>query len=255
MAAAGIHGVQRGTARAMAEAVKGLGNPAQAEELRRFFKTGAGEYGEGDRFLGVKVPQVREVLARFPQVAEGEAGELLESAYHEVRFLGVLVLVREYGRAGAEGRRRVFDFYLSHAGRVNNWDLVDASAPGIVGRHLPPGGGRRVLGKLARSESMWERRIAMVSTLEHIRRGDLSNTMWLAERLLGDREDLMHKAVGWMLREAGKRDERALEAFLERHAGAMARTMLRYAIERMAAPRRRAWMKVSRRGGPGRTSG
>ena len=222
-------------------------DPAQAQVLRRFFKTGPGEYGEGDLFWGVKVPQVRAVLARVPEVPLGVAGELLESAYHEARFLGVLALVREYGRAGAAGRREVFDFYLAHTGRINNWDLVDVSAPGIVGRHLPLGGGRRVLGRLVRSESMWERRIAMVSTLDHIRRGDCRNTVWLAEELLGDPEDLMHKAAGWMLREAGKREERVLEAFLERHAGVMARTMLRYAIERLAAPRRRAWMKVPRR--------
>ncbi|NLG33965.1 MAG: DNA alkylation repair protein [Lentisphaerae bacterium] len=219
-------------------------NPSQAEVLRRFFKTGPGEYGEGDRFWGLKVPEVRAVLARHPAISLPAAGELLDSPYHEARLLAVLALVRAYDRGAAAERRRIFDFYLAHAGRVNNWDLVDLSAPGIAGRHLPPGGGRRVLARLAKSPVLWERRIAMVATLAHIRQGDLSNTFWLAERLLEDREDLMHKAAGWMLREAGKRDEAALEAFLARHAGRMPRTLLRYAIERLPPARRRDWLQV-----------
>ena len=220
-------------------------NPAQAAVLRRFFKTGPGEYGEGDEFWGLKVPQVRATLARFPVVSPSLAGELLESPVHEARFFAVAALVRAYGRAGLQDRRAIFDFYLSHADRVNNWDLVDASAPGIVGRHLPPGKGRRVLGRLAKSGNLWERRIAMVSTLEHVRRGSLGNVFWLAERFLDDPEDLMHKAAGWMLREAGKRDESALEEFLSRHAGRMPRTMLRYAIEKFSSVRRRAWLSAA----------
>ncbi|HAL92956.1 MAG TPA: DNA alkylation repair protein [Verrucomicrobia bacterium] len=216
-------------------------NPAQAAVLRRFFKTGPGEYGEGDVFWGLKVPQVRAVLARFPEVPPKVAGELLDSPVHEARFFGVLALVRAYAESGAAGRAAIFDFYLSKSGRINNWDLVDASAPGIVGRHLPPGGGRRALGRLAGSRSLWERRIAMVSTLEPIRRGELSNTFWLAERLLDDEEDLMHKAAGWMLREAGKRDAEALRDFLSRHAARMPRTMLRYAIEKFQPSERKSW--------------
>jgi 3-methyladenine DNA glycosylase AlkD len=219
-------------------------NPAQAAILRRFFKTGPGEYGEGDRFWGLKVPQVRAVLSAFPEVPLAAADELLASPFHEARLFAVLALVRTYANGDAAARVAVYDFYLSRAGRVNNWDLVDVSAPGIVGRHLPPGGGRRVLARLAKSPCLWERRIAMISTLEHIRRGDLSNTFWLAERLLGDPEDLMHKAAGWMLREAGKRDEAALEEFLAAHAPRMPRTLLRYAIERLPALRRRQWMAV-----------
>lgn len=219
-------------------------NPAQAAILRRFFKTGPGDYGEGDRFWGLKVPQVRAVLAAFPDVPLQVAGELLASPFHEARLLAVLSLVRAYAKGDAAERAAVFDFYLSRAARINNWDLVDVSAPGIVGRHLPPGKGRRVLGRLAASPVLWERRIAMISTLEHIRRGELGNTFWLAERLLGDPEDLMHKAAGWMLREAGKRDAAALEGFLGAHAPRMPRTMLRYAIERLPVARRREWMAV-----------
>ena len=219
-----------------------LENPAQALNLRRFFKTGPGEYGAGDEFWGLKVPQVRAVLARFPAVPPAAAGELLASPVHEVRLCGALALVRAYAQGGPDERAAVFDFYLSRTARINNWDLVDASAPGIVGRHLPPGGGRRTLGRLAKSPNLWERRIAMVATLEHIRSGNLENTFWLAERLLDDPEDLLHKATGWMLREAGKRNPEALENFLGRHAARMPRTALRYAIERLAPARRRKWL-------------
>ena len=217
-------------------------NPAQASVLRRFFKTGPGEYGEGDQFWGLKVPQVRSILADFPDVPADVAGELLASPIHEARFFAVAALVRAYARGDAAARAAIFDFYLSQTARINSWDLVDVSAPGIVGRHLPPGKGRRTLGRLARSASLWERRIAMISTLEHIRRGELANTFWLAERLLGDREDLMHKAAGWMLREAGQRDPAALRNFLGRHAARMPRTLLRDAIEKFPAAERRSWL-------------
>jgi 3-methyladenine DNA glycosylase AlkD len=224
------------------QALKRHRNPVQAANLRRFFKTGPGEYGAGDEFWGLKVPQVRAVLVRFPDVPLKVAGELLASPVHEARFFAVAALVRAYAQGCAEHRATIFDFYLAQTERINNWDLVDVSAPGIVGRHLPPGKGRRVLGRLVKSQLLWERRIAMIATLEHIRRGDLSNTFWLAERLLGDREDLMHKAAGWMLREAGKRDASALRDFLARHAPRMPRTLLRYAIEKFPPAERRAWL-------------
>ena len=217
-------------------------NPAQASVLRRFFKTGPGEYGAGDEFWGLKVPQVRAVLAGFPAVPQEVADELLDSPIHEARFFALLALVRAYAQGDGKQRAAIFDFYLSRTARINNWDLVDVSAPGIVGRHLPLGKGRRVLGRLATSPWLWDRRIAMISTLAHIRRGDSTHTLWLAERLLGDREDLMHKAAGWMLREAGKRDAAALRDFLARHAARMPRTMLRYAIEKFAPAERRKWL-------------
>lgn len=216
-------------------------NAAQAAVLRRFFKTGPGEYGAGDEFLGLKVPQVRAVLAQFPEVPLATISELLASPLHEARFFAVIALVRAYDRGAAGVREKIFAFYLAQAARINNWDLVDASAPGIVGRHLPPGQGRRILGRLVQSSSLWERRIAMVATLEHIRCGNLANTFWLAEKLLKDPEDLLHKAAGWMLREAGKRDAAALRGFLSRQAIRMPRTMLRYAIERLPAAERRRW--------------
>jgi len=222
--------------------LKRHGNQVQAQNLRRFFKTGPGEYGAGDEFWGLKVPQVRAVLAQFAAVPLKVVGQLLASPVHEARFFAVTALVRAYAQGDEETRPAIFDFYLSRTERINNWDLVDVSAPGIVGRHFPPGRGRGVLARLAKSKLLWERRIAMIATLEHIRQGDLSNTFWLAERLLGDREDLMHKAAGWMLREAGKRDESALRNFLASHVQRMPRTMLRYAIERFPPAERRAWL-------------
>ena len=218
-----------------------LRNPAQAAVLRRFFKTGPGEYGAGDEFWGLTVPQVRAAAARFPDVSLDVADELLASPVHEARFFALVALVRAYANGDGKRRAAIFAFYLARTDRINNWDLVDASAPGIVGRHLPPGRGRRVLGRLAQSPRLWERRIAMVATLEHLRRGDLSNTFWLAERLREDPEDLMHKAAGWMLREAGKRDADALRKFLARRAPRLPRTLLRYAIEKFAPAERRAW--------------
>lgn len=217
-------------------------NPAQASILRRFFKTGPGEYGAGDEFWGLKVPQVRAVLAPHGAIPLAVIAELLDSPVHEARFFAVAALARDYARAPAGQRLAIYNFYLAHTARINNWDLVDVSAPGVVGRHLPPGGGRRALRRLVKSNNLWERRIAMVATLEHIRQNDFSNTFWLAEILLGDPEDLMHKACGWMLREAGKRDAAALRNFLQQHSRGMPRTMLRYAIEKFSPAERQAWL-------------
>ena len=221
-------------------------NPTQAAVLRRFFKTGPGEYGAGDEFWGLMVPQVRAVLARFPEVSRATAGELLDSPVHEIRLCGALALVRAYAQGGPDERAAVFDFYLSRSARINNWDLVDASAPGIVGRHLPPGGGRRTLGRLVKSHNLWERRIAMLATLHFIRCGESGDTLRLAAALRDDPHDLMHKAVGWMLREVGKRDRVALDGFLAEHAARMPRTMLRYAIEKHAPAERARWLEAGR---------
>ncbi|HQF20432.1 MAG TPA: DNA alkylation repair protein [Kiritimatiellia bacterium] len=217
-------------------------NPAQAKHLRRFFRTGPGEYGAGDQFWGLKVPQTRAILGRYGPIPLPVAAELLAHPVHEARFFAAIALARDYAKATPAARVAIFNFYLAHARRINNWDLVDLSAPNIVGVHLPAGGGRQVLARLARSTNMWERRIAIVATYTHIRQGDLRNTFWLAERLLNDPEDLLHKATGWMLREAGKRDPAALRDFLQRFAPRMPRTMLRYAIEKFPPAERRAWL-------------
>ncbi len=234
------------TAAEIIQELKRYQNPAQAESLRRFGQPGPGDYGEGDEVWGLTGPRIRAVVAQFPAVPLTVVADLLSSPVHEVRFCGVVVLVRAYGKGNAATRKELFDFYLSSTDRINNWDLVDVSAPGIVGRHLPPGKGRRVLGRLAGSSRLWERRIAMVSTWQHIRQGSLANTLWLASQVLGDPEDLMHKATGWMLREVGKRDEAALSRFLLRYGPSMPRTMLRYAVEKYSPAQRKAWLLASK---------
>lgn len=223
--------------------LEALADPAQAAFLQRFFKTGPGQYGEGDRFLGIRVPAVRRLVREFRATPLHDAVALLASPWHEARLLGLLLMVERYARGDAAGRQAAYDAYLGHTDRINNWDLVDTSAPHIVGRHLLERE-RTVLDRLAASASLWERRIALLATHAFIRAGQFDDTLRLCERLLGDREDLIHKAAGWMLREAGKRDVRALEGFLDRHAAQMPRTMLRYAIERLPPVQRRRYLEA-----------
>jgi 3-methyladenine DNA glycosylase AlkD len=230
--------------KALRRAVRLGASPEKAKVLSWFFKTGPGQYGEGDRFLGVTVPVLRSVAKRFDRIRLTDIGRLLDSPLHEERLLALLVLVRQYERSDEKTRGEIFRFYLGHADRINNWDLVDLTAPAIVGAHLEKRG-KTVLTRLARSESLWERRIAIVSTFWFIRLGRPSETFRIARRLLGDREDLIHKATGWMLREAGKRcSQAAEEKFLKRHAARMPRTMLRYAIERFPEAKRKRYLRI-----------
>ena len=212
---------------------------------RSFFKTGPGAYGEGDRFLGVRVPRVRALVRETDGLPDGAVRELVRSAWHEERLLGLLMWVRRFERGGELERRRIFGAYLAHRRWVNNWDLVDVTAPNVLGAWAldHPADAARVWG-LAGSRVLWERRMAMLATFAFLRAGRLEETFRVAERLLGDPHDLMHKAAGWMLREAGKREGRALRGFLAEHAARMPRTMLRYAIERMEPEERRRWMTV-----------
>lgn len=210
--------------------------------LPRFFKTGKGEYGEGDRFLGVTVPHIRTVAKQYVHASFDVVKCLLASEWHECRMCALLILVAQYQKASIAQRNAIFDLYLQHTSRINNWDLVDLSAPNIVGLHLSGVEDRSLLYRLAESPMLWERRIAMVSTLYFIRKGDLSDAFSLADKLVDSSHDLMQKAVGWMLREMGKRDIRLLRIFLDKHAATMPRTMLRYAIEKMSAGERREWM-------------
>lgn len=227
-----------------------LADPAQAAVLMRFFKTGPGEYAEGDRFRGLKTPQVRATVKRADALPLAEIARLVESPWHEDRATGLLVAVRRFERAKeAAMRRELFDFYLAaaKAGRVNNWDLVDITAPQIVGGWLRERPERaRTLDRLVRSGLLWERRIAVLATLHFIRCGEYGDTLRLAAALLGDPHDLMHKATGWMLREVGKRDRAALDGFLEAHAARMPRTMLRYAIEKHTPAERARWLAAGR---------
>lgn len=221
--------------------LKNLSDRTRAKNLARFFKTGKGQYGYGDRFLGLTVPTLRRVATRYQNLPFSQIVRLLESRFHEERFTALEILVMRFEAGNKTERERVFSFYLRHANRINNWDLVDTSAPYIVGEHLTERS-RQVLYRLARSKNLWERRIAMVSTFAFIRRGQLSDTFRLAEILLGDRHDLMHKAVGWALREAGKKSLPELERFLKKHQKTMPRTTLRYAIEHMPEVKRKAYL-------------
>lgn len=215
----------------------------------RYFKTGPGEYGEGDRFLGVMAAPLRKLAREARGLPLREALKLLESPLHEVRSLGLLILVEAYRRGSEELRQSIYDLYLAHTGCINGWDLVDCSAPHIVGAHMRSRS-RAPLRMLARSKSLWERRIAILATLHFIRMGEFGPTFEIAKALLGDEEDLIHKAVGWMLREVGKRDRPTLEAFLAEHASAMPRTALRYAVERFPETLRRKVLEGPRPRGP-----
>lgn len=222
------------------EALRGLADPTRAAVLRRFFKTGPGEYGEGDRFLGLTVPQVRLLVRRFHPAEFADLPELLRSPDHEERLLGLLLIVERCRKGSEADRNAAYRLYVKHFPHINNWDLVDASAEHVVGPH---GVGRAQLLAWAASKNLWCRRIAIVSTFHSIRRGRFDDTLAVAARLLKDPEDLIHKATGWMLREVGKRDAGALEGFLKRHHRAMPRTMLRYAIERFPERKRKAYLR------------
>lgn len=239
---------KRITAGKMVRTMMAAGNPDRAEGMKRFFKTEKGEYGEGDRFLGIPNPGVRAFVRKF--AAEGAdivaAEELLGNPWHEIRLLGGLLLVERYKRGDEEEKGRAVEVYLRNAERFNNWDLVDLTAPYLLGEHLRTHGGRGVLRRLAGSKVLWKQRIAMVSTWMLIRNGEYGEALEQAERFLGHPHDLMHKAAGWMLREVGKRDRGVLGGFLEKHAAEMPRTMLRYAIEREPEAERRRWMAMGR---------
>lgn len=225
-------------------AVRRAGRKEKARLLSTFFKTGAGEYGEGDRFLGVTVPETRSIARRFLSLPLTEVKKLLVSSFHEERLLALIILLELFKRGDSRKKAGVFNFYMRNRKRVNNWDLVDISAPLIVGESLREGNGEiAILYDLAGSENLWDRRISIVATFAFIRAGELKHTFALSKRLLKDKEDLMHKACGWMLREAGKRDKKALMRFLDRYGAQMPRTMLRYAIERFPEKVRRGYLQ------------
>jgi 3-methyladenine DNA glycosylase AlkD len=214
-----------------------LADPADAEVLQRYFKTGPGEYGEGDRFLGIRVPRLRALARRFHALPREQVLTLLRSPWHEARLLALLLLVERYRRGTAAERAAIHDAYLGHTRYVDSWDLVDASAEHILGPHLRPED-LTVLERLARSESPWERRMSILATFHWIKRGEFRPALHFAGLLLEDPHDLIHRAVGWMLREVGKRDPGVAEGFLLQHY----RTMLRYAIERFPEPRRQQYL-------------
>jgi 3-methyladenine DNA glycosylase AlkD len=230
------------THRRVQQRLRALGDPEQAAFLSRFFKTGPGEYGEGDVLIGVRVPAVRRVAKEFKGLSLGEVERLLHSKIHEERLAALVIMVLQAEKGGEAARRAIYELYLANTRHINNWDLVDISAPHLVGAYLAKRD-RRPLYRLAKSAWLWDRRISILATHHFIRHGEFDDTLRIAEMLLGDRENLIHKAVGWMLREAGKRDVATLKGFLDRHACIMPRTMLRYAIERFPEPQRRAYLR------------
>ena len=208
-----------------------LADPADAIHSLRFFKTAPGEYGAGDKFLGLRVPALRRLARNYRKLDDTHALEMLASSWHEERLLALMLLVEGYGRGDSSRRGRIHRAYLANTRHINNWDLVDSSAEYIVGQHLASEK-IELLEQLARSDDIWERRIAIISTFHFIKRNQFGPTLRIARLLLRDKHDLIHKAVGWMLREVGKRDRKAEDAFLRKHYREMPRTMLRYAIER-----------------------
>lgn len=231
------------SATAVRKRLRELGDPESALFLQRFFKTGPGQYGEGDRFLGIRVPDIRRIAKESRGIQLDQIEALLHDQWHEVRLLAVILLGEAYKRGSPEDRDAIFRVYLANAKRINNWDLVDLSAPNVVGAHLLTRSRAR-LDRLARSKSLWERRIAIVSTAAFIRENQFDDTLRVARILMNDSHDLIHKAAGWMLREVGKRDRAVLEGFLEEHAHEMPRTTLRYAIERFSPRDRKRFMDV-----------
>jgi 3-methyladenine DNA glycosylase AlkD len=219
-----------------------LADPEKAKVYQSFFKTDPGQYGEGDRFIGVVVPVVRRFVREYRELALKDVKLLLRSPIHEERLLALLILVQQYRRGDEKRRQTIFELYLKSRKWINNWDLIDVTAEHIVGAHLS-GGDHSLLIQLVSSERLWDRRIGIIATFHEIRRGRFKTTLLLAKRLLDDKEDLIHKATGWMLREIGKRDLLVLDVFLTKHHRRMPRTMLRYAIERFPEKKRQAYLR------------
>ncbi len=227
------------TLAALRKEIDGLADKKQAQVLQGFFKTGQGQYGQGDVFLGIKVPVQRKIAKTYQDLPLAEVEELLDSGIHEHRLIALLILIFKYRNVDLGGKKEIYTLYLKTTRRINNWDLVDLSAPAIVGNYLLDKK-RDVLYRFARSADLWEKRISILATFEFIKNGQTEDTFAIAEILLRDPHDLIHKAVGWMLREAGKRvSQEQEEKFLRKHRTVMPRTMLRYAIERFSEDKKK----------------
>lgn len=223
--------------------IQKLANPQKAKILSGYFKTGKGEYGYGDKFLGINVPDVRKVAKGYVGLSLPDVKKLLQSKIHEQRSAAVEILLMQYQKGDEKKKKEIFSFCLANTKYINNWDLVDGLAPKIIGSWLSDKS-KEIIYKLAVSENLWERRIAIISTLTFIRNGQFEDTFKIAEILLKDEHDLIHKAVGWMLREVGKLDRGAEERFLDRHCSRMPRTALRYAIEKFPQNLRQRYLKL-----------
>lgn len=222
--------------------LKQCANADKAKILQRFFKTGPGEYGEGDIFYGITVPDIRQVAQQFIGVDLSVAEQLLHSKIHEERFAALLILIAKFQQGSADEKTSIYRLYLHNTHYINNWDLVDLSSPKIMGAYLFSQD-RKILYKLARSKNLWDKRIAIIATLYFIKYDDFKDTLQLVEIFLNEKHDLMHKACGWMLREVGKKNQSTEEKFLQKHYKHMPRTMLRYAIERFPETLRQKYLK------------
>jgi len=221
-----------------------VANPEKARFLQGFFKTGKGQYAEGDVLLGITVPHTRDIVKRSPTLPFDEIQSLLDSEFHEARLAGLLLLVKQFKKTKNEDERKmIFDFYLQNARKANNWDLVDVTCKDVIGEYLLNKDDRSILYQLAESDNLWEQRMAIVSTWTFIKHKQFDDTLAIVEKLLNHKHDLMHKAVGWMLREVGKKDRETLIDFLEIHHKHMPRTTLRYAIEHFGPEERYRFMK------------
>lgn len=223
--------------------LKTKANKVKAQLLSRFFKTGKGEYGEGDVFWGINVPEQRNIAKEFMSIPLDEVQKLLQNPVHECRLTALLILTYRYPKADEKEKKTIFNFYIKNTKYINNWDLVDVTCHKIVGEYLYEKD-RKILYRLAKSKNVWEKRIALISTFYFIRQNDFSDSMKIAEMLLNDKHDLIHKAVGWTLREVGKKDENVLHDFLKIHTKKMPRTALRYAIERLPGEFRSHYMML-----------
>lgn len=231
------------TLKQLQEKFRRLKNSDRAAINARFFKSGKGEYGEGDEFLGITVPQTRLIAKEGSRLTLHDIESLLASPWHEERLLAAILLVMRYKKASAKEKNEIYKLYLKNIKTgINNWDIVDTSAAYIIGAHLEKSS-RKDLYRLAHSKNLWEKRVAVIATQHFIRQNDFTDTLKLCEMFLNEKHDLMHKACGWTLREAGKKDLNILRSFLKKHASIMPRTMLRYSIERMNSEERTEWMK------------
>ena len=219
-----------------------LKNPIKAKILSGFFKTGKGQYGEGDIFLGITVPLQRKLAQKYLTLSQSDIQKLLDSKIHEHRLTALFILIKRYQQSDLKAKKEIVDFYLKNLNNINNWDLIDLSAPKILGDYFQDKD-KSVLYKLAQSNNLWKRRISILATYTFIKNKQFDDTLKISELLLGDKQDLIHKAVGWMLREVGKKDQKVEEIFLKKYYKIMPRTMLRYSIERFPEKKRRYYLK------------
>ncbi len=230
------------TSKEISKILRSIADPEIAEHSQRFFKTGKGEYGEGDRFLGIRVPVLRKEAKKYTITSLSEIQKLLHSSFHEERLCALFLLVQRFTKSNEEDRKRIYDLYLNNTTYINNWDLVDSSAYHIVGMYLADKK-KQPLYELAKSDSLWERRIAILATFYFIKVNNFDDALEISKLLINDKEDLIHKAVGWMLREIGKRDIAVERTFLKEHYKEMPRTMLRYAIEKFPEKERKRYLQ------------